>query len=510
VPDVSGVLDITQWKWTLPEGSAGKPEEVQGADLTSYAGTWLTRVGNCLICSAPVNGITTSGSDNPRSEGRQIDPKTGKGAAWQPGTGWNSLTVTEAFTKLPDGKPEVVGAQIHNATDDVTVWRLEGTKLYVTSGNDDHWKLADANYQLGTPFLLQFIVANNIVYAYYNGGLVGALPVSGTDYYWKVGAYVQANCSDDGVRCATDNVGEVTLYSVKVESGTGQAPAPTQPNGAIPAPLPVTDPTPPVVVPPTPAAGPIVILRRHAEKPAGSLKGYTDPSGTTEDSHSLTLLGWQRAQGLVPLFTVPRSDLFVPTRIYAADGPSAGDRMKETVSFLAADLGITVDLSHDKGDESGLVTDLKALAPDEVALVCWEHTNAAVIAKAFGQTITWPDADFNGLLIFTGDGNGGWTFQQTAELVLPTDKAIGLDGKTVTVGTMPAPPVVVDPPPAQDPPPVVVDPPVTDPPPSDPPVVTPPADPPVEQPPADPQPAPSPNANSWWARFIGWLLSWWN
>jgi hypothetical protein len=422
MPDVSGVLDLAHWKWSLPEGSVGKPVEVQGQDLTASTSKWLRRVGNTLVCSAPVNGVTTPGSKNPRSEGRQVDPKTGKGAAWQPGSGWNSLTVLEAFTKLPDGKPEVVGAQIHNATDDVSVWRLEGTKLWITNGNDDHWKLADGNYRLGTPFLAQFIVAHNIVYAYYQGGLVGALPVSGKGFYFKAGAYVQANCSDKGVRCAPDNVGEVTLYNVKVESGTGQAPAPAQP-GATPAPVPVPEPVPdpgptptpdPVPTPvPSPTVGPVVMVIRHGE--GGNLP------------HTLDADGLRRAALLPTLFLPqPKPGLYSPTAIYASEGKTASLRPLQTVQPLAAALHEIVVTTYDAAHATTLGKFLSKVKSG-VHLVAWAHQDIAALTKSLGKSTpkppkSWSDARYDMVLVFKGDGKGNWTLTQVPEMLLPGDQ----------------------------------------------------------------------------------------
>lgn len=511
MPDVSGVLDLANWKWTLPEGSTGKPKEVQGVDLTDYSGSWLRRVGNTLVCSAPVNGVTTSGSKNPRSEGRQLDPKTGNGAAWQPGTGWNSLTVTEAFTKLPDGKPEVVGLQVHDASDDVTVWRLEGTKLYVTNSNDDHWKLADGNYQLGTPFLAQYIVANNIVYAYYNGSLVGALPVSGKDYYFKAGAYVQANCSEAGVRCASDNIGEVTLYSVKVESGTGATPAPAQPNGAIPVPPVVTPPVPappadppPSPVPPAPVPQPpaqtVIMINRHANKDDNG-------DGVDDVAHGLSAKGILRANAIRDrgLFITPRADLAVPTYIFAS-GP-APTRMVQTAKPTADVLMESID---DSLDSENAIDETAALlvAKAKSGLVVWavlEHSAIPGVLKAVAKLLgckdkipsSHADADFTTIYKFTGT-----RFSTSQESVLAGD--LGYVAPAPPPVVTPVPPVVT---PVPDPvPPVVVDPGppvIPTPPPVEPPIVP---EPPVIVPPVvEPEPK-----DPWWERLIGWLLRWWN
>ncbi|MFI7065490.1 polysaccharide lyase family 7 protein [Kribbella sp. NPDC050124] len=95
--------------------------------------------GNGVQFRAPVNGVTTSGSSYPRAELREMTDNGTKNAAWSSTSGTHTLTVKEAFVKLPAGKPHVVGAQIHGGDDAVTVFRLEGTKLYITNGDDSNY-----------------------------------------------------------------------------------------------------------------------------------------------------------------------------------------------------------------------------------------------------------------------------------------------------------------------------------------------------------------------------------
>lgn len=497
-----GVFDLARWKVTLPTGSPEKPTEVAGQKLADLDSPWCKRTADGGVAfRAPVNGVTTKGSKNPRSEGRELDGHGG-GAKWQPNQGTNSLTVVEAFTILPDGKPHVVGLQIHDAANDVSVFRLEGNRLYVTHGNDNNYKLIDSNYVLGTKFVAQYVVTGNRVHAYYNGAKVAEIDVSGmSDFYFKAGAYVQANCTVKGVPCNAENVGEVVVYSMSVAHSDEPPVIAPGPGPSTPPASPPPAPSPPPASSPPVTTGPytVVMLIRHGEKPDSKNKGIS-PTGK-EDSHSLTAAGWQRARGLTELFAPAgfiRGDLYRPRIIYAADGPSAGERMKQTVSFLAARLGVTPILKFDKGKYADLVKTLKALpVQGEVALVCWEHSEIPPIAEDLaGVKISWPDACYDVVLVFTANGKGGWTMRQAAQMIVPGDDPNSLDGKPIPAWP-PAPPSPPPPPPpaVSEPAPVPSTPDPT------------PAPPPVTEPdpvPSWPTPTPPAPVRSWWQVFLDW------
>jgi hypothetical protein len=187
------------------------------------AGRWFNLTGDTaggrgLIFRAPVNGVTTKGSENPRSELREMN-SDGSKAAWSSSSGTHTMTVREAFTRLPSGNPRIVGAQIHDAADDVTVFRLEGSNLYVTNGDDPHHKLVTSSYQLGTPFEAKFVVSGDQTRAFYNGQLVTTIAKAYNGAYFKAGAYTQANCGNTSP-CSTNNYGETVIYDLRV-SHTG-------------------------------------------------------------------------------------------------------------------------------------------------------------------------------------------------------------------------------------------------------------------------------------------------
>jgi poly(beta-D-mannuronate) lyase len=216
------VLDLRRWKLTLPYGKdddASHPKEIRQPVLASFASSpWFRPTDDCtgVVFRAAVNAPTTSGSKYPRSELREMN-EDGTNAAWSSIVGTHIMTVTEAFTKLPEGKPHLVGAQIHDDSDDISVFRLEGSNLYVTDGDNPNYKLITDSYVLGTPFEAKFVVSNGTVQAYFNGALQATLHKEFSNAYFKAGAYTQANCERVApAPCSADNYGETVIYRLDV------------------------------------------------------------------------------------------------------------------------------------------------------------------------------------------------------------------------------------------------------------------------------------------------------
>jgi len=210
------ILALGGWKLTLPVGANGQPTEILSPRLGSYASSYfrVTPTCNAVSFRAPVNGVTTVDSRNPRSELREM-AGGGAPAAWSSTSGTHIMILTEAFTRLPDGNPQVVGGQIHDADDDISVFRLEGTNLYVTNGDDPHYQLVTNTYSLGTPFEAKYVVGGGVVRAFFDGQLVATINRNFTGAYFKAGAYTQANCGDASP-CDKGNFGEVVIYALKV------------------------------------------------------------------------------------------------------------------------------------------------------------------------------------------------------------------------------------------------------------------------------------------------------
>ncbi|MGI8813929.1 MAG: polysaccharide lyase family 7 protein [Pseudonocardia sp.] len=212
------VLDLTNWEVTVPVGSKDEPKEVMQPDLASYSVMpWFEVSPGChgVAFRASVSGVTTSGSSYPRSELREMT-RGGELASWSSDSGTHTLVVDEAFTALPQGKPHLVGAQIHGADDDISVFRLEGSSLFITKADNAHYKLVTDKYVLGTRFEAKYVVSQGAVQAFYNGQLQTTIVKSFSEAYFKAGAYTQANCKVASP-CTNANYGETTIYSLKVE-----------------------------------------------------------------------------------------------------------------------------------------------------------------------------------------------------------------------------------------------------------------------------------------------------
>lgn len=211
-------LNLTNWKVTLPTGSSGSPTEIKQPALATYSvDPWFKVNAACtgVQFRSAVNGVTTSNSGYPRSELREMANNGTSNASWSATSGTHTFVFREAFNRLPAVKSHLVGAQIHDGDDDVTVFRLEGTSLYITRGDDTHYKLVTNNYALNTVFEGKFVVSNGQIKVYYNNVLQTTIPHTASGNYFKAGAYTQANCSNSSP-CSSSNYGQVTIYKLQV------------------------------------------------------------------------------------------------------------------------------------------------------------------------------------------------------------------------------------------------------------------------------------------------------
>jgi hypothetical protein len=207
------LIDPNDWYLTLPTGKQGSPDTIDGSKLATYHSKFfaLNPARNGIVFSAGADGVTTKNSHYPRSELREMNGS--EKAAWSNKSGSHVIDVREAFTKLPNAKPEVVGVQIHDDKDDVMQIRLEGQKLMVQYNDGKSEAVLDPNYKLGTPFDTRIVAGGGKVDVLYNGQKKAELPLSGSGWYWKVGAYVQSNGSKgDGA----SSTGEVVVYRADV------------------------------------------------------------------------------------------------------------------------------------------------------------------------------------------------------------------------------------------------------------------------------------------------------
>jgi hypothetical protein len=207
------VLDLSNWYLTLPTGEERDPDDIYQPRLTTYLGShfYPNSTGDGVVFTANAGGVTTSGSSYPRSELREM---TGdRKAGWSNRSGTHTLCVRQAITRLPQVRPHLVAAQIHDADDDVMLVRLEGGRLLVEYEDGDREVVIDPAYRLGTPYDLRIVAAASRVQVYYNGRLGAEIPESGSGWYFKAGSYLQSN-PDKGDD--PDAVGEVVIYSLQV------------------------------------------------------------------------------------------------------------------------------------------------------------------------------------------------------------------------------------------------------------------------------------------------------
>jgi hypothetical protein len=209
-----GIINLTNWKLTLPTGG-DEAEDVTQPKLNKFRDPRFfhtTPAGDGVVFRAPVGGATTGNSEYPRSELREMTDGGKKEASWSGKSGTHIMTITEAITALPQGKPQVVAGQIHDDEDDVIMVRLNGTKLFAEADGKQVGVL-DPAYQLGTRFTVQIVATHGRIRVTYNGVKTVGLKRDGSDYYFKAGCYTQAN--DDNSE--KGSYGEVVINALTVQ-----------------------------------------------------------------------------------------------------------------------------------------------------------------------------------------------------------------------------------------------------------------------------------------------------
>jgi hypothetical protein len=217
----ANVLNLTNWKLNLPiddnGGTTGDSREVKQPALATFTINpfFHNNSDNTgVIFQANTGGATTSGSGYPRSELREMTNNGATNASWSSTSGTHTMEIDQAITHLPVVKPHIVVGQIHDANDDVIVFRLEGSKLFMDHNGADGTTLT-SNYVLGTRFKVKFVVSGGKVMSYYNGTLMETYTKSFSGAYFKAGAYVQSSCHTvSGESCSA--YGEVVIYNVTV------------------------------------------------------------------------------------------------------------------------------------------------------------------------------------------------------------------------------------------------------------------------------------------------------
>lgn len=208
-------LDLTNWKITLPvdkdrNNAADEVKQPQLHTLSYPPYFMLTPDG--VAFRAYADGATTDNSGYPRSELREMTDGGQKKASWSSTEGSHSMTIEEAVTHLPDVKHEVVAGQIHDASDDIIMIRLEGTHLFVEANGKNIGDL-NPNYSLGKKFVVKITAENGKINVFYDNVQKVTYDKSGTGYYFKAGCYTQTNTSRGD---PASSYGEVVIYDLEV------------------------------------------------------------------------------------------------------------------------------------------------------------------------------------------------------------------------------------------------------------------------------------------------------
>jgi len=205
--DPASLLALSGWKLTLPEG---QPDEIGPDRLRAFSHPdwfFVAPDGKGVVFRAPAGGATTKNSRYPRCELREM-------AAWSTARGRHVLDLVQAITRLPAKKPHVVAGQIHDATDDVVMIRLEGTHLFVEGGGKALGTL-DRDYRLGTDFAIRLEASGGRVRVFYRDQETPQVETSraAEGCYFKAGVYTQSNPSRGEDPAA---VGEVVIRRLAV------------------------------------------------------------------------------------------------------------------------------------------------------------------------------------------------------------------------------------------------------------------------------------------------------
>jgi hypothetical protein len=217
----SMILNLSNWKLTLPTGHLGRPLEILQPGLATFSSDPYFRVshdGRAVQFRAPTEGVTTRNSKYIRSELREMTDGGTKNASWSTTSGTHRMFIDQAITAVPFTKKHVVAGQIHGGSDDVVVIRLEYPKLFVDI-NGTRGPILDQSYELGRRFTVEFRAAHGRIDVYYNGSTrpAASLLREGSGMYFKAGAYTQSNCDKETeAPCGSDNYGEVVIYDLKV------------------------------------------------------------------------------------------------------------------------------------------------------------------------------------------------------------------------------------------------------------------------------------------------------
>lgn len=180
-----------KWKVTLESG-----KDIKLPELATYSDSnfRVSDDGHGAMLRCHYGSGTTPNSKNSRCEWREMSSDGKSLASWSSTSGHHQMNADFTADRLMDARNHVVVAQIHDDTNDLTVFRLEGTKLWITSGNTAHIHLVTSDFRLGVRHSVGFDVSNGVVSYTYDGKLVPfTQKIKASGLYYRHGCYAQAN-----------------------------------------------------------------------------------------------------------------------------------------------------------------------------------------------------------------------------------------------------------------------------------------------------------------------------
>lgn len=201
------LLSLENWYLTTPSSNG---PQIYNLETGFYEANnfFVDPDGVSAVFSARADGGTTSGSSYPRCELREMNAD-GTNASWATNSGTHTLRGRVAITGAPPVKPQVVFAQIHDASQDIIELMYDGQKsptaLIIRYTGTQH-AIIKQPYTLGTWINYKIVATGGVITVYIDGTLVDTINQVGSGNYFKAGAYVQSNLAQGDAGSARGTV----------------------------------------------------------------------------------------------------------------------------------------------------------------------------------------------------------------------------------------------------------------------------------------------------------------
>lgn len=203
-------IDFSKWTLQLPIGSPGKPQSVDGSELSSYADPkkeyyYVDSSTGVVVMKVPgspskTGCVTTTNSKHCRTELRESSP-----ASWDPKADSNSMTTTLMVVKADDSMHGTCIGQIH--IDDKVSVRPVGELYYNQKGvlsmgvehtakGGDQTVTEVGNVPVGTKFSYTIAYEKGELSVAINGGekkVLSTYQLDSPPSYFKAGNYNQGD-----------------------------------------------------------------------------------------------------------------------------------------------------------------------------------------------------------------------------------------------------------------------------------------------------------------------------